>query len=86
MQAAPAPVPVRLIDVLRATASAAPEQILAEHRLVDDLGYDSVALVKTIVALEEAFEVELPQERLHELREATVQDVAGLLAAARGGA
>ena len=82
MQPAPASVPTRLADELRATAPAAPGEIRPEHALVDDLGYDSLALVKTVVALEEAFDVELPQERLHELRAATVSDVAALLHAA----
>ena len=82
MRPASTTVSARLAEVLRATAPAAPEQILPEHALVDDLGFDSIALVKTVVALEEAFDVELPQERLHELRGATVQDVATLLSAA----
>ena len=82
MQPALSSVPVRLAEVLRATAPAAPPEIRPDHALVDDLGFDSIALVKTVVALEEAFDVELPQERLHELRSATVGDVAALLTAA----
>lgn len=86
MQPASPTVSARLAEVLRSTAPAAPAEIRPEHALVDDLGFDSVALVKTVVALEEAFDVELPQERLHELRRATVSDVAALLATAGAGA
>jgi acyl carrier protein len=86
MHAVPDSFTARLAEVLRATAPTAPEEIRPEHALVGDLGYDSVALVKTVVALEEAFDVELPQERLHELRSATVGDVAVLLASAGAGA
>ena len=84
MQPAPAQVPARLLDVLRATAPDPPEEIRPEQELVAELGFDSIALVKTVVALEEAFEVELPQERLHELREATVAQLAALIAEAGG--
>ena len=49
-----------------------------EHRLIADLGFDSVALVRVVVEIETAFDVELPQERLFELRTATVRDLAAL--------
>jgi acyl carrier protein len=85
MSAAAGPLSSRLGEVLRCTAPSAPSEIRPEHRLVEDLGFDSIALVKTVVALEEAFGVELPPERLHELRSARVLDVAALLSAAGGG-
>ena len=72
----------RLGEILRSTAPTPPDEIRPEHALVDDLGFDSLALVRTVVALEEAFDLELPQERLHELRSARVADVADLLASA----
>ena len=71
-----------LVEVLRASAPAFSGDIRPDHLLVEDLGFDSIALVRTIVALEEAFGVELPPERLHELRAARVRDVALLLRAA----
>lgn len=72
----------RVASVLRRLAPRAPERISGEHRLIEDLGFDSLALVKTVVALEDEFGLELPQERLHELRTATVADVSSLLEAA----
>lgn len=69
----------RLEDVLRRMAPTPLREIRPEHRLIEDLGFDSLALVKTVVAIEDAFGVELPQERLHELRDATVAKVASLV-------
>jgi len=74
----------RLQGLLRELAPTALAEVRPDHRLLEDLGFDSVALVKTVVALEDAFGVELPQDRLHELRSATVADVAALVAAAGG--
>ena len=72
----------RLEDVLRRMAPSPPAEIRLDQRLIDDLGFDSLALVKTIVAIEDAFAVDLPQDRLHELRQATVGQLADLVAEA----
>ena len=72
----------RLEDVLRRMAPTPPGEIRLDQRLFADLGFDSLALVKTIVAIEDAFAVDLPQDRLHELREATVGELAALVAEA----
>ena len=52
---------------------------MPEQRLVEDLGFDSLALARTVVALETEFATELPAERLHELRTATVAQLASML-------
>ena len=77
---APDAVHARLGDVLRELIPGAPAILPAGARLVEDLGLDSLALARAVVALEDAFGVELPAERLHELRAATVSDLAALLA------
>ena len=69
----------RLQELLGGLAPTTPPEVRPEHRLLEDLGFDSMALVKTVVAVEDAFSVELPRERLHELRTATVADVAELV-------
>jgi len=74
----------RVVEVLRRLAPRPPRVLQPEHRLHEDLGFDSLALVKTVVALEDALGVELPQERLHELRRATVADACALVRAAIG--
>ena len=42
----------------------APEQVTMEAKFGDDLDADSLDLVELIVALEEAFDVEVPEEEL----------------------
>jgi acyl carrier protein len=78
----PTPCDERVVEVLRRLAPRPPRDLRPEHRLHEDLGFDSLALVKTVVALEDALDVELPQERLHELRHATVADACALVRAA----
>jgi acyl carrier protein len=42
----------------------APEQVTMEARFGDDLDADSLDLVELVMALEEAFDVEVPEEEL----------------------
>lgn len=69
----------RLSAVLAAHAPDPPAEIRPEHRLIEDLGFDSLALAKTVVALETEFATELPPERLHELRSGSAGDLALML-------
>ena len=41
-----------------------PEQVTMEARFGDDLDADSLDLVELVMALEEAFDVEVPEEEL----------------------
>jgi acyl carrier protein len=75
-QARPA---TRLLEVLAAHSRSAGPEIRSEHRLIEDLGLDSVALAQVVVSLELAYDRDLPQERLHELRGATVADLQALV-------
>lgn len=70
---------IRLAEVLQAHAPHPPPELRPEMRLVEDLGFDSLALARTVVALETEFATELPQSRLHELRTATVGQLAELV-------
>ncbi|HEY2331503.1 MAG TPA: acyl carrier protein [Acidimicrobiales bacterium] len=42
----------------------APEQITLEAKFGDDLDADSLDLVELVMALEEAFDIEVPEEEL----------------------
>jgi acyl carrier protein len=42
----------------------APEQVTLEARFGDDLDADSLDLVELVMALEEAFDIEVPEEEL----------------------
>ena len=72
----------RLTAVLQAHAPEPRAVIAPGDRLVQDLGFDSLAIARTVVALESEFATELPADRLHELRTATAGDLAALLDAA----
>jgi acyl carrier protein len=40
----------------------APEQVTAEASFIDDLGADSLDTVELVMALEEEFDIEIPDE------------------------
>ena len=48
------------VDVLQVS----PEQVTMEARFGDDLDADSLDLVELVMALEEAFDVEVPEDEL----------------------
>lgn len=50
-----------------------PEQVVPEARLVEDLGVDSLDTVELVMALEEAFGFEMPDEDTDKIR--TVGDI-----------
>ena len=45
-----------------------PEQVVAEASLIDDLGADSLDTVELVMALEEEFETEIPDEEAEKIR------------------
>lgn len=45
-----------------------PEQVKMETSFVDDLGADSLAVVELVLALEEQFEIDIPDEDTEKLR------------------
>lgn len=49
------------------------DQVTADASFVDDLGADSLDTVELIMAFEEEFEVEIPDEEAQKIK--TVQDV-----------
>jgi len=48
------------------------EEIRPEASFIDDLGADSLGLVELVLAFEEAFEIDIPDEDTEKIR--TVQD------------
>lgn len=64
-------------DILTESTGAAPEDIVPEASLAEDLDIDSLAAVELALALEDAFGIEIPDEELTALN--TVQDVLDLV-------
>ena len=56
-----------------------PEKVKLETSFVDDLGADSLAVVELVLALEEAFEIDIPDEDIEKLR--TFKDAVEYIAA-----
>jgi len=52
--------------------SVEPDEVVSEASFVDDLGADSLDLVELIMAMEEAFDIEISDDQAEKLQ--TVQD------------
>jgi acyl carrier protein len=56
-----------------------PEQVVPEASFTDDLKADSLAVVELVLALEEAFKIEIPDEETEKIK--TVRDAIDYIAA-----
>jgi acyl carrier protein len=59
-------------DIICAQLEVSPEQVKPAASFVDDLKADSLAVVELVLALEEAFKIEIPDEDTEQIK--TVQD------------
>jgi|UniRef100_UPI0040563177 acyl carrier protein len=62
----------KMIDIIVEQLSVDKEKVVPAASFVDDLGADSLDLVELIMAMEEAFDVEIPDEDAEKIR--TVQN------------
>jgi len=67
------PIDQRVKDIIVEQLGVKPEQVTPEAKFVEDLGADSLDTVELIMALEEEFGVEVPDEQAEKLL--TVGDV-----------
>ena len=63
----------RLKKIIADTLGVNEEEVVPEATFVDDLGADSLDIVELIMALEEEFDLEIPDEDAENIK--TVQDV-----------
>ena len=61
-----------MIDIIVEQLSVEKEKVVPNASFVDDLGADSLVLVELIMAMEEGFDIEIPDEDAEKI--ATVQD------------
>ena len=54
-----------------------PERVKLEASFIDDLGADSLDIVELVMAMEEEFEVEIPDEEAEHIK--TVQDAVNFI-------
>ena len=64
-------------DIIVEQLGVDPEKVKAEASFIDDLGADSLDIVELVMAMEEEFDIESPDEDAEKLK--TVQDVASYL-------
>lgn len=62
----------KMIDIIADQLDVDKEKVVAGASFVDDLGADSLDLVELIMAMEDEFEVEIPDEEAEKI--AKVQD------------
>lgn len=62
----------KVIDIISKQLEIEPDKIRPEASFTDDLKADSLAVVELVLALEETFGVEIPDEDTEKIR--TVQD------------
>ena len=60
-------------EVIVEQLNVSPEEVKPESKFVEDLGADSLDVVELIMALEEKFEIEIPDSEAEKIK--TVQDV-----------
>jgi acyl carrier protein len=61
-----------MIDIIVEQLSVEKDKVVPNASFVDDLGADSLDLVELIMAMEEAFDIEIPDEDAEKI--VTVQD------------
>lgn len=64
-------------DIIVEQLGVDPEKVKTEASFIDDLGADSLDIVELVMAMEEEFDLEIPDEEAEKLR--TVGDVVGFL-------
>ena len=73
------PIEEKIKKIVAEKLSVEPEEVVPEASFVDDLGADSLDLVELIMAMEEAFDIEVPDEEAEKLQ--TVQDAVNYIKA-----
>ena len=69
----PMQVEQRVKDIIVEQLGVDPERVTPEASFIDDLGADSLDIVELVMAMEECFNIEIPDEDAEKLR--TVADV-----------
>jgi acyl carrier protein len=65
-------VEAKVKEIICAQLEVSPEQVKPEASFTDDLKADSLAVVELVLALEEAFSIEIPDEDTEQIK--TVKD------------
>lgn len=66
-------IPAKIKEVIVEQLGVDAERVRAEANFIDDLGADSLDIVELVMAMEEEFDIEIPDEEAEKLK--TVSDV-----------
>ncbi|MBY0314964.1 MAG: acyl carrier protein [Bdellovibrionales bacterium] len=70
-------VPAKIKEVIVEQLGVDAERVKSEASFIDDLGADSLDIVELVMAMEEEFNIEIPDEEAEKLK--TVNDVVSYL-------
>jgi len=73
------PIDQRVKDIIVEQLGVKPEQVTPEAKFIEDLGADSLDTVELVMALEEEFETEIPDEEAEKIT--TVQQAIAYVSA-----
>ena len=62
------PIDQRVKEIIVEQLGVKPDQVTPEAKFIEDLGADSLDTVELVMALEEEFEIEVPDEQAEKLR------------------
>jgi acyl carrier protein len=68
----------RIMKLIESQSGISEQDIKPESRLADDLGFDSLDDLELVMAIEDEFEIDLPDEEIEAAK--TVQDVFNVVA------
>ena len=61
-------VDAKVKEIICSQLEVAPEKVIVAASFIDDLKADSLAVVELVLALEEAFEIEIPDEDTEQIK------------------
>ncbi len=67
----------RVSELVVEQLGVSPEEVVPESAFIDDLGADSLDIVELVMAMEEAFDVEIPDEDAEKIQ--TIEDAVSYL-------
>lgn len=67
----------KVIKIIEEQLGVDPDRVKPEASFIDDLGADSLDIVELVMAMEEEFDIEIPDEEAEKLK--TVSDVVSYL-------
>ena len=73
----------RVADIIIEQLGVAREELVPEASFIDDLGADSLDIVELVMAMEEEFDVEIPDDDAEKIQ--TIQDATSYLKTKLGG-